>query len=390
MRTKALKLLNPLRRQPANQARMSDVIAAYRLLLQREPDKQGLASYRDLLRRSLRTDELLSNFIHSEEFKRRTECGGFSACAAEIYSGYLGEDRDRLAALKCRGAAPTAGFYTDCFGQRFHPSYEPAIADRAGTVSSDLPLPGDGHLSEGIEYAAAGLAFEAAAGRDRFCAVELGAGWGPWTAFFGLVARRRGFRQVELAALEADTARFALLRQHLAYNGLIAGDAGDQGRDAAGLRWKLFNAAAWWRRETMLWPELDNALDAGMKAETLQAKRDRDYRGYEVGFREIAALSVPEILSDMAPVDIIHMDLQGGEAELVPNTIEFLDSQVRSIFVGTHSRKIEGDLVELMYARGWQLLREKPCKFDGGSAAPTLAGKTTIDGAQYWRNPRLA
>lgn len=384
-----MSLLQRFRKRPPELAQMSDVIAAYRLLLRRQPDKPGLASYRRLLRGSLHTEDLLNSMIQSEEFKRRNECGGFSACAAEIYCGYLGEDRDRLAALALRPPVARPDFYIDCFGQRFHPSYQPAIAGRVGIASSDVPLPGDDHLSEGIEYAAAALAFEAARGRERFSAVELGAGWGPWTTFFGLVARRQGFSQIHLTAFEADRARFALLRTHLAYNELVPATSADCG-EAGGLRWQLHNAAAWWRRETMLWPDLDNALDAGMKAESLGGGGgERDYRGYATGFREIPGLDVREVLGDSAPIDIVHMDLQGGEAELVPRIIDFLDSQVRSIFIGTHSRKIEGDLIELLYGRGWQLLREKPCKFDCGSAAPTLTGKTTVDGAQYWRNPRL-
>lgn len=62
---------------------------------------------------------------------------------------------------------------------------------------------------------------------------------------------------------------------------------------------------------------------------------------------------------------------------------------MRFLFVGTHSRKIEGDLIATLFKRGWKLEREKPCRFDGQGHTPILTGLTTDDGGQVWRNPRL-
>jgi hypothetical protein len=38
-------------------------------------------------------------------------------------------------------------------------------------------------------------------------------------------------------------------------------------------------------------------------------------------------------------------------------------------------------------ARGWTLLRERPCKINPLAGAPTLAGLTQVDGGQFWRTP---
>jgi len=352
---------------------------------------------RDLRPRWLRN---LSDLLRSggsanglrQQLLREVATHGVQAHAAhpeEIYRGYVAEDAARLAALIVKPAVPAEGFYVDCFGQRFHPAHQPAIANRLGQASAALPLPGDGHLSDGIEYAAAALAFEAVRSRERFSAVELGAGWGPWTTFFGLTAQALGFQRIQLTAFEADANRFAHLREHLAQNALVAADAAITGDDGH-LSWQLLNAAAWWKNDTLLWPVQDNPQDAGMRAESLDHdQKADDYRGHQRRYREIPAFDIVERLQAASPIDILHIDIQGSEAELVPQVMDFLNSQVRSMFIGTHSRKIEGDLIELLYQQGWLLLREKPCRFDQDSKAPTLEGRTVADGGQYWKNPRL-
>ena len=371
-----------------------EVIWCFKLLLNREPESAAVIREHRACK-NLRA--LVRTVFQSDEYQRRVmltpamaNLQAESAHPEEIYRGYLPSDAARIAAVVKKPSTPAEGFYVDCFGQRFHPTHQPAIDDRLGLASVALPLPGDGHLSDGIEYAAGALALAAARGRERFSAVELGAGWGPWTTFFGLSAKALGFKRIQLTAFEADAKRFAQLREHLAQNELVAADAAAEGDDGS-LSWRLLNAAAWWKNETLLWPDHDNPLDAGMRAEPLSHESQQgDYRGHQSGFRQIPAFDIVERLSDQAPIDILHIDIQGSEAELVPQVMEFLNTQVRSMFIGTHSRKIEGDLMELLYQQGWQLLREKPCRFDQDSNAPTLAGRTVADGGQYWKNPRLA
>ena len=77
---------------------------------------------------------------------------------------------------------------------------------RAGTIGTDPPFP-HGYHCDAIEYAAAALALEMAAGRTAFTAVELGAGWGPWTTFVARCAERAGFAVINLAAFEEHLAR---------------------------------------------------------------------------------------------------------------------------------------------------------------------------------------
>jgi hypothetical protein len=61
--------------------------------------------------------------------------------------------------------------------------------------------------------------------------------------------------------------------------------------------------------------------------------------------------------------DLIHIDVQGDEVDICRSCIDELSARVRWIVVGTHSRKIDGDLLDLMWRAGWMLEHEKPSKF---------------------------
>jgi hypothetical protein len=60
---------------------------------------------------------------------------------------------------------------------------------------------------------------------------------------------------------------------------------------------------------------------------------------------------------------------------------------VRYLVVGTHSRKLDGDLLALMYQAGWDLEHEKPVGFTHNKRLQTLERMTSTDGVQVWRNP---
>ena len=292
------------------------------------------------------------------------------------FSGTLPEDEPRVARLMAPAPTPETGLYVDAFGVRVDPSYCNWVT--AGTVGTEPPFP-HGYHGDAIEYAAAALALESAAGRTAFTAVELGAGWGPWTTFIARCAERAGFATINLAAFEADRARFAVLERHLAINGITA--------DRFNVR--PVCAAAWWRDETLHWPVTANALDAGLAPVSGWRRPRHDYRGLPLDFEKVQGRAIASVLKDFPPIDFLHVDIQGGEWELISRSLDFLSARVRTMFVGTHSRKIEGDLIALLRDNQWQLMRERPCRFRTAlPRAATLAAETYHDGGQFWRNER--
>lgn len=309
------------------------------------------------------------------------------ALETDVFRGYLAEDIERIRAIAPTDTPVDPTLFTDAMGVKVSLDYCPWIWDRTGYVERRLPIPTDTYLGEAIEYAAFAIAVEKAAGQSQLSVVELGAGWGPWVSLGAVNAKRLGFSKVSIVAFEADTDRYTALRQHLSINAVVDQQAPAVG-DSETVEWRLHHAAAHWEDGVLYWPAQSNVFDAGMAA-IHDASAVADYRGQDIQTIEVKATSVSKAIEHLPVVDFMHVDIQGGEADLIPRILDDLGAKVRLLFLGTHSRKIEGDFIELLGSRGWSLYRERPCQFYPMSEAPTLTGRTYMDGAQLWVNSRL-
>jgi hypothetical protein len=99
------------------------------------------------------------------------------------YMGYELEDIEVVRRNATDVARLLDDHYVDGFGVKTLfdcvPFVDPATLN---TSRLQCPIPDDGFHAEGIEYVALLDAVERFAGGGTFCAVEAGAGWGPWLA----------------------------------------------------------------------------------------------------------------------------------------------------------------------------------------------------------------
>jgi hypothetical protein len=109
-----------------------------------------------------------------------------------------------------------------------------------------------------------------------------------------------------------------------------------------------------------------------------------DYRGKPVQNVRVEGYTLAELIGSRM-VDYLHIDVQGSEVGLIEGNLDLLDRQVRAMMIATHSRAIEGRLVDLLYERGWYMHREKPCRVAWSSKPASLVAMTEVDGCQYWR-----
>jgi len=95
-------------------------------------------------------------------------------------------------------------------------------------------------------------------------------------------------------------------------------------------------------------------------------------------------IPLSKVIDNYPKIDLLHIDIQGGEADLISACLSLLSEKVAYIVIGTHSRQIEGRLFDLLLQAGWWLEIERP-------AILSLTGHpvVTVDGVQGWRNPRL-
>ena len=233
-----------------------------------------------------------------------------------------------------------------------------------------MPIPANWH-ADIAEWAAALRAVELA--RGRFTVVELGCGWGCWINNAGAAARALGLA-VSLVGVEGDEGHAEMARRTCAANG-FAPEAVTIHRGVAAARAgvALFPKGGAQGEHYGFEPVFD-ATDAQVRKALAGGRYDR-----------LPMVPLADILAQHGRVDLLHVDIQGGEADLVHGSRRALDAHAAYLLIGTHSRAIEGRLSEDLLGWGWRLEVERTGLVHLGAGAPVMH----IDGVQAWRNMRL-
>ena len=273
-----------------------------------------------------------------------------------------------------RQAAPDLvgrpGLATNFLGVLIDPKVYPAcLAPLAGQVEAQ-PIPANWH-ADIAEWGAALRAVDLA--RDTFTVMELGCGWGCWLNSTGVVARRRGLA-VSLVGIEGDLGHVAFAEETTALNGF----APEQVTIHYGVAAATSGIALFPRQERAggLWglEPVFGASDAERQAAAAAGTHD-----------ELPMVALGELASPLARIDLLHVDIQGGEADLIAGSLGVLADKVAYMVIGTHSRQIEGRLMDTLLGAGWTLEIERSAILVPGPSGPVVS----VDGVQGWRNPRL-
>lgn len=349
----------------------AEVILAYRLLLDRTPSSQEVAHMQkgvsDVagLRNTIFGSAEFLRLVGAQNAKHLTKPSPRDA----LYHYYCEFDAlGTIAAHAQSNLMPSPGVSTNFLGlkvpTKVHP---PVLAGLAGRVEA-LPDPGNWH-ADIAEWAAALHSIDKA--QDTYRIVELGCGWGCWISNMGLAARNRGLK-VDLVGVEGDAIHLKNAAEVLKLNGfeegqyrLLHGIAAPRSGKA------IFPLAAEgvtdWNREAVFYPD----------AKTLAAAQK------DVGMQVLDCLTLEE-LGQGKPIDLLHIDIQGAETDFVRGNHSDMDRLVRRVLIGTHSRVIEGELMDHFLKSGWRLEMDRPV------IAPLHNGKpiTGIDGVQLWANQK--
>lgn len=265
---------------------------------------------------------------------------------------------------------PDPRFLTNFLGVRIDPAFFPAILDgKAGTVEGP-PIPANWH-ADIAEWAAGLRAVDLARGRFRI--IELGCGWGCWLNNLGAAARRAGL-DVRLIGVEGDAGHVAFARQAFATNGFTSAQA------------TLHHAIAGAGEGVALFPRQEmSGVSWGLEPILEPTEAQRAAAARDGRYEELPVLSLPALAAAEGGVDVVHIDIQGGEADLLAASIEALRNLAAYVVVGSHSRSIEGRLFDTMSRAGWVLEIERPAILQIGAEGPVIV----TDGVQGWRNPVL-
>ena len=352
----------------------------YLALLGREADPAGLEYWSAVAARADSIEPVLRGLLASEE--HRLLQGYRSAAQAHelaIFSGYSDADLRIFVGFRNPNAKAEPGFVVDFLGGRTRVT---SLWSEARQLDGQLlgpPVPCDYH-AEAAEWV--GLLKTVQSAGERWVGMELGAGFGPWVVAGANAARVKGIGEIRLCAVEADAGHFACLRQHLEDNGFAP-----EGH-------RLFQAAVGAAAGTAFWPVTEDAREE-WGSRPMQARAPGTAATDHLGRTWVKTVPVQILaMSDLVEAepqwDMVHIDVQGHEVEICRSCIEELNRRVHWLIVGTHSRKLDGDMIELMRSAGWLLENEKPSKFHFLAEAPTLEAMTHVDGVQVWRNPRMS
>lgn len=263
---------------------------------------------------------------------------------------------------------PEPGIIRNFLGVRVKPIVHPDILTlRAGTVEG-LPIPGNWH-ADIAEWAAALRSVEAA--RETYRILELGCGWGCWMTNMGVAARSRG-KKVELIGIDADENHLRWAAGTLELNGFT------------GEHYRLVHGVAAAVTGSARFPRGSGAAANYGRSATILPGTTEGEREDPSDATVLPCVTLAE-LSKQACLDLLHIDIQGAEAEFLSGSFAQVQTNVRRVLVGTHSRIIEGMLMSQFQQAGWWLEMERPV------IAPLRGGKpvTYIDGVQLWANPQL-
>ena len=102
-------------------------------------------------------------------------------------------------------------------------------------------------------------------------------------------------------------------------------------------------------------------------------------------YTALPMLSLQDVIGAHNTIDLLHLDIQGGERNLIENSLTTLSEKVAYMFVATHSRRNEKSIKEVLRNQPWKLEIERPAIYKMQITGPRLK----IDGVQGWRNTQL-
>ena len=311
-----------------------DVILAYRQLLGRDPESSGVISEhcncQNLRERYAASFDPIDVILQFENPRRKT----------------------------------IPGYLVNFLGVGFpHPSLPLVNPPK----HEDLPIPANWHT----DLAELGSALHVVSQCvDTFTMLELGSGIGVWTNICGRAAKMRELK-VMLLGIEGDKHHVEVAEKILIANSfekkeykVIHGIVANRGNMA--LFKKTESSQIDWGKEPV--------FDYEEQVFELAKKSGK--------YENVPVYSLESLMAKAEQIDLLHVDIQGGEETLFVNNENLLNKKVKSIVIGTHSRIIEGKLFEFFYKLGWHLVAERA--LIGG--IENGRQKNVVDGVQYWKN----
>jgi FkbM family methyltransferase len=294
-------------------------------------------------------------------------------------------DDDIFSRFPCWSGTAPAGFVVESFlGVLQRPEFVAGTppAPEARQIATQRPDP----KIEKEDYLEWIDLLEAVAeARGCFTMIELGAGYGRWTARAAAAVRTLHGPDMpyRLVAVEAEPTHFRWMTEHFRNNGIDP--ARVECRRAAvaaqdGHVWFFDGAADDWYGQTIApapgWREWLSTSVKRLLGKRFGRKQSRV---------KVPAVSLNALLEPLDRVDLLDLDVQGAEFEVLDAAADRL-GKIRRVHVGTHNAGVEDGIRRLFTRLGWRNTRDYAC----GKKLATPYGEVDFqDGIQTWINDRV-
>ena len=258
---------------------------------------------------------------------------------------------------------------TNFLGVKIKPEFFPTLSLLPNSIDS-TPNPNNFH-ADVAEWGSCLRSVDLA--NNQFSMLELGCGWGCWMNNLGVTAKISG-KKIKLYGIEADEGHLTFAKSAFKDNNIAESE------------YQLFPGIAGKKSSIALFPKLDSGIDWGGEARFNLSEVEAATAIASGKYIQIPVVDIVDIFKDKPPLDIIHVDIQGAELDLLTEIFDFLNTKAKSVFIGTHSKQIEGGLYNLFLSNGnWKLEMERPNIHIISEGKPV----NVCDGVQYWRNIAL-
>ena len=189
----------------------------------------------------------------------------------------------------------------------------------------------------------------------------------------GLAAKRRGLA-VELIGIDGDKTHVRFALESTAKNGFTPDEV------------TVVNGIAATRDGVALFPKQAIRGVSYALQPVFDATDEQRIEAVQSGkFDELEMVGLDRLIGIGKSIDLLHVDIQGGESDFIRACLETMNAQVNYLVVGTHSRDVEGRIFEDMAAAGWRLEIERPAILSLREDERVVV----VDGIQGWRNTML-
>lgn len=357
---------------PQPTLRPHDVAFAYWLLLGREPESREVINHH--IEGAGTLENLVRNIVNSAEFRQLHRFSGPGLTPRPSPYWHFNSPLDIEAIVRSHareGVHGRPGCLVNYLGVAIPVKVMPRLLGERNGQVDPVPVPANFH-ADMAEFGAALHAVDLA--RDRFTMMELGCGWGCWMLNTGMAAKARGLA-VDLVGIEADALHLDWARETFALNGFQPGE------------YELIRGIAAAHEGHALFPKRPGDEQLWWDGEPRFGASEREMREAVASgeWEAMRMVALEQALGRRPKLDLLHIDIQGGEVDVVSGALDFLRRKVAYMVIGTHSRQIEGRLLDVLLGAGWMLEVERPALLEIREGRPVVA----VDGVQGWRNPAL-